>query len=206
MARDVMQFDEDLVNPHNRYGWRDLEGPITVPSAGATRPVLATYVGDIEDYVFDAGDHYGPLKFHIPHDYARGTDMFIHTHWSHNGTNISGALELNYNFIYAKGHNQAAFPASQKTIAHAISGLTLANTPARQHRIDEIQLSIVGGGASLLDTNDIEVDGLILMHFDVPTTPTITGGAAKPFIHYVDIHYLADRYATRRRAPNFYED
>lgn len=206
MSADRTLLDDALVNPHNRYGWRDLEGPINVPSSGANRPTLTTYVNDIEDYAFAAGDHYGPIKFHIPHDYKRGSDMFIHAHWSHNGTNISGSLVLNYNFVYAKGHNQAQFGAAQKTIEHTIGSLSIANTPARRHRIDEVPLTIIGGSATLLDPNDIEVDGLILMHFDTPTIPTVTGGALKPFIHYVDIHYQADRFATRRRAPDFYSE
>jgi hypothetical protein len=206
MTADVVQYDDDLVNPHNRYGWRDLEGPITVPSAGANRPTLTAYLDDIEDYAFAANDHYGPLKFHIPHDYARGTDLFIHAHWSHNGTNISGALVANYNFVYAKGHNQANFGPNQKTLVQTVANLSIANTPALRHRIDEIQLSTKGGGATLMDTDAIEVDGLILVHFDVTTIPAITGGAAKPFIHYVDIHYQSDRFATRRRAPDFYSE
>lgn len=199
-------FGDNLVNPHNRPGWRDLEGPIIVPNAGANRPTLTTYVNDIEDYAFAANDHYGPIKFHIPHDWAPGTDMFIHTHWSHNGTNISGSLVLNYNFLYAKGHGQQQFPSAQKTIVHTISDLNITNTPSRLHRIDEVPLSTPRGSVTLLDTDGIEVDGLILMHFDTPTIPTITGGAAKPFIHYVDIHYQADRHSTRRRAPNFYDE
>lgn len=183
--------------------WRDLEGPITVPSTGANRPTLATYIGDIEDYAFAVNDHYGPLKFHIPHDWVVGTDFYIHAHWSHNGTNISGGIQLNYNYTYAKGHNQANFHA-MKTLSHAVAGLSIANTPSLRHRIDEMQLSQAGGSATLLDTALLEPDGLILVHFDVPVIPTITGGALKPFIHYIDIHYQSTNVGTKNKAPSFY--
>lgn len=185
------------------FTWRDLEGPIVAPATGAQRPSLTPYVGNVEEYAFSAGDHYSPLKFHMPHDWLPGSDLFIHTHWSHNGTNISGSLVLDYFFTYAKGHSQAAFHA-QKNITHTIGSLSIANTPAIQHRIDEVQLSTAGGSASLIDTDILEPDGMILMHFDVPTIPSITGGAGEPFIHYVDIHYLSTNIGTKQKAPNFY--
>ncbi len=203
-GRDILQFEDDLVNPYNRSGWRDLEGPINLPITGVGRPTLTTYDSPVEDFAFAANDHYGPLKFHIPHDYKVGSDMFIHVHWSHNGTDISGSIVFDYFYTYAKGHNQQAF-ISRKNLTQTVGSLNITNTPSKLHRIDEIQLTATIPSASQLDSDDIEVDGLIIMHFDVPTIPTITGGAAKPFIHYVDIHYECDRFATRRRQPNFYD-
>lgn len=186
------------------YSWRDLEGPIIANATGANRPVLTTYEGEIEDYAFDANDHYSIIKYHIPHDYAPGTDLFIHTHWSHNGTNITGSLVLDHRFTYSKGHGQANFHA-EKALVQTIGSLTITNTPTLRHRIDEIQLSTPGGSASQVDTDLIEPDGLILLHFNVPTIPTITGGAAKPFIHYVDVHYQCTNIGTKNKTPDFWD-
>jgi hypothetical protein len=36
------------------------------------------------------------------------------------------------------------------------------------------------------------------------TIPTITGGAAKPFGFYLDLHYQCDRYSTPQKSPDFY--
>jgi hypothetical protein len=185
------------------YSWRDLEGPIIANATGPNRPVLATYDGEIEDYVFDANDHYSVIKYHIPHDYVLGTNLFIHTHWSHNGTNISGQLVIDHRFTYAKGHGQAAFHA-EKALVQTIASLNATNTPTKRHRIDEIQLSTSGGSASQIDTDLLEPDGLIILHFNVPTIPTITGGAAKPFIHYVDVHYQSSNIGTKNKSPDFY--
>lgn len=93
----------DLNDP--QFTWRDLEGPIVASTTGANRPTLTSYIGNGEDYAFDAGDKYSLIKLHIPHDWA-GEDMFIHTHWSHNGSNISGSLVIDYYITYAKGHGR----------------------------------------------------------------------------------------------------
>ncbi len=192
----------DTVTP--TFGWRDLEGPISLPQTAAQRPTLTTYASPVEDYVFSANDHYGPLKYHIPHDYVPGSDLYIHVHWSHNGNNISGSIVFNYFILYAKGHGQAAFPAIPVNLTHTVGSLTIGNTPQRSHRIDEIQLSAPTPSASQLDSDDIETDGMIIIHFDVPTIPTITGGAGKPFIHYVDIHYQSTNLGTKQKAPAFH--
>jgi hypothetical protein len=177
---------------------------VSVPDAGPNRPTLTPYLGSsIDEYAFAANDHYGPIKIHIPHDWVPGSDLYIHTHWSHNGSDISGSISVRYLYTYAKGHSQANFHA-EKTLALTVGSLSIVNTPALSHRIDEIQLSVSGGSASLLDTDLVEPDGLILLHFDVPTIPLITGGAAKPFIHYVDCHYLSNNVGTKQKSPDFY--
>lgn len=183
------------------FPWRDLIGLIIYKDVGVGSPLLTTYYGNVRDINFGAGDDYD-LKFHIDHDWA-GKDCFIHVHWSHNGTNISGGLVINHYVTYAKGHNQAPFHA-EKNITQTISSLSLANTPQYQTRIDEIQLSVAGGSASLLDTDIIEPDGLILVHFDVTSIPTITGGSGKPFIHFVDVHYQSTNIGTAHKTPDFY--
>lgn len=184
------------------FGWRDLEGPIFAPMTGANKPTLTTYIGgSVEDYAFAAGDHYGPIKFHIPHDYVPGSNLHIHTHWSHNGTDVSGSFVLNHYVTYAKGHNQSPFHA-EKNLTLTVSSLNITNTPRYQHRIDEIQLSTSGGSASLLNTDIIEPDGLILLHFDATTVPTVTAGST--FIHYVDVHYQSTSIGTKQKSPDFY--
>lgn len=203
-------FSDDIVNPRNRYGWKDKEGPVVPKTSGLGAPSLTAYRGgNVREFAFAAGDDYD-YRFHIPHDWAPGTDMFIHVHWSHNGTNIAGSLVMNHYVTYAKGHGQAGASGgtfhAEKNITQTVANLTITNTPQYLHRVDEVPLMINGGSGSLIDTSLIEVDGLIMGHFDVTTIPTITGGAGKPFIHFIDLHYQADRVATRRRSPNFYDE
>jgi len=184
------------------FGWRDLEGTIEFREIGVGTPALATFRGNIRGPSFTTGDDYD-LMYHLPHDYAPGSDLYIHVHWAHNGTSISGSLVLNYYITYAKGHAQAIFPA-EVNLTQTISTPDVATIPQYSHRLDEIQLSAASPSASQLDTDNIEPDGIIWAHFDATTIPTIGGGVPRPFIRHIDIHYQSTSVGTKQKAPNFY--
>lgn len=185
----------DTVAP--TWGWKDLIGNIVPKASGTGAPTRTAYRGNIFDYSFAAND-VADLNFHIPHDYVPGTEMYIHVHWSHTGTTVSGNAGFTFYYSYQKGHNQGDFPAnSNVVITYATTDIT--TTPRYRHRVDEVQLSTSGqlGGVA------IEVDGLILGQIKLTTLPTIGGGGAL-FIHTVDIHYQSTQMATKNKAPNFY--
>lgn len=185
------------------YGWRDLIGDVTPKTNGVGAPTLDAITGNIRGFRYSPGDD-GDIVFHIPHDYVPGTDLYLHPHWTHNGTNISGNLIINIFASFAKGHQQASF-SSQISTTIVDAALNITNTPALFHRIPEIQLSTAGGSASMLNTSDLEVDGVILMHFDVNTIPTITGGTGEPYILTFDIHYQSSGIVgTKNKTPSFY--
>lgn len=191
----------DSANPV--FGWRDLEGVEIVDTIGANAATLSTYQGDIREFAFGVGDLM-ETRFHMPHDYAPGTDMFIHVHWSHVGTAISGTFEPHIHHSYAKGHGQAPFSAPKQLIL-PYATVDIATTPQFQHMITEVPLSVAGGSATQLDSADLEIDGLILCQIHVDAIPTITGGTSNlPFIHRVDIHYQSTNMATADKAPDFY--
>lgn len=186
------------------YGWCDLIGDITPKTTGVGAPTLDAFRGNVRSFRYSVGDD-GDCVFHIPHDYAPGTDLFMHVHWAHNGTNISGTLAVNFFVSYAKGHNQASNGdfITEKTPILSVGSLSIANTPQYRHRVDEIQISSSTPSASLLDTATIETDGLILVNFDVATIPTITGGGGEPFIFTLDIHYQSTGLPTKNKSPDF---
>jgi hypothetical protein len=190
----------DEVTP--TFGWRDLEGVLVPKSQGVGSPALATFRGNLRWFNYANGDDMD-VMLHMPHDYVPGSDIYLHLHWAHNGTNISGSSVINYYISYGKGHSQEPFPA-EKNITQTLSGLNLTNTPQYQTRIDEFVISTPGGSATLLDTNKLEPDGLIWIHFDWTTIPTITGGSGKPFGLYLDVHYQSTNLPTKNKAPNFY--
>lgn len=191
----------DLASP--TWPWRDLEGFILPREAGVGSPTLLVFRGGaVREYAFAANDQID-CRFHIPHDYVPDSDLFLHVHWGHNGTNISGSLVVNFAATYAKGHNQADFSAEIAPIL-SVSTPNIATVPQYRHRIDEIQLSAVSPSATQLDSNDIEVDGLILLNVKTATIPSITGGAAKPFIFYVDLHYQSTGLGTKAKSPDFW--
>jgi hypothetical protein len=182
------------------WPWKDKEGVLNYQSVFPA--ALNIYQGTVRDYSFSVSDEVDG-KFHIPHDYAPGTDIFIHVHWSHIGTTITGNFSGNFKHTYAKGHNQAAFPA-EKTVVLTYATVNIATTPQRQHRIDEVQLSTAGGSATLMDTALLEPDGLILANWIQTAIPTITGTIQEPFIHFIDLHYQSTGVGTKAKAPNFF--
>lgn len=189
------------------FGWKDLIGAIVVDTAAANAATLDTYRGgSVREYRFGVNDKID-FRFHMPHDWVPGTYLYIHVHWSHNGTAITGTgtMSCSLAHTYAKGYDQASFSA-EKTLTCADTNVTTANTPQYRHKITEVQLSNNGGTGNLLDTASLEVDGLILVNLTVDTIPTITGGAtAEPFIHFVDIHYQSTQLATKQKnGPAFY--
>ncbi|MFA6132538.1 MAG: hypothetical protein WC869_00825 [Phycisphaerae bacterium] len=184
-------------------GWRDITGQV-IPDIGGSGPTKSAFRGGtVGMFSFAAADQID-IPFHIPHDWVPGTDIFVHVHWSHNGTAISGNIVFTITATAAKGHNQASFPAEKaQTLTYATVDIT--TTPRYIHRIDELQLSNNGGTGNLLDTAALEVDGLILINLTMTTIPTITGGAPNnPFIFQVDLHYQSTNVGTKQKAPNFY--
>lgn len=189
------------------FPWRDLIGDVTPKTSGAGAPTLAAFRGgNTRTFFYSAGDD-GDIIFHIPHDYAPGTDLFLHLHWGHNGTAISGSLVVNYYITYAKGHNQASdgnFTAEvNRTLT--VSTPDIATVPQYRHRVDETQISAATPAASQIDSDIIEPDGIIIVHYDATTIPTITGGSTnEPAFFTLDIHYQTTGVNTKNKTPNFY--
>lgn len=185
------------------FGWRDLIGDVAPREVGTGAPSLGTFrAGNVKLWSFSSGDRFD-CSFHVPHDYAPGTDMYVHVHWSHNGTNISGTFAANFYHTYAKRGSQS-FPA-EKTLGLSVGSLSISNTPQYAHRVDEVQLSVNGGSSTQIDSAAIEVDGVILINFDVTTIPTITGGTPnEPFVFFIDIHYQSSNIGTKNKISNFY--
>jgi len=192
----------DIVSP--TFPWADIIGLMEEDPGGANSPVLTTFRGGlVRDYAYTTNDKVD-LRFHIPHDYAPGTDMHVHVHWSHNGTAISGNFTLSCASTYAKGHNQAIYPA-EKTVTITYATVDIATTPQYIHRIDEVPWSSNGGSATLFDSALIEPDGLVKMNCTLTSLPTITGGSTpRVFIDFIDLHYQSTGINTKQKAPNFY--
>lgn len=170
--------------------------------AGAANPTDAIYVGTMRNLQFAVNDEV-TINFHIPHDYVPGSDIFLHPHWSHTATTVTGgSLTWGYEMIYAKGHNQAAFPGT------SVSGTftSPASITQRQHIITDYQISAASPSASQIDSDELEPDGILIVRFYLSANNiTVSGGGVPaPFVHFVDIHYQTTNLPTKQRAPNFY--
>lgn len=183
------------------FPWHDIIGWISPKASGAGSPTRRQYAGgNVYEWSFAQGD-VCDFTFHLPHDYAPGTDLFIHVHWSHNGTDISGNAVFDFYHQYAKGHNQANFSA-EKDVTVTYNTTNISTTPQYRHRVDEVQLTTSGGSATLGDTDLIEPDGLVIGQLKLTTIPSITSGFL--FVHTLDIHYQSTNIGTKNKSYNFY--
>jgi len=186
------------------YPWRDLEGVILPDQQGANAPTLGAFIGgSVRRYFFSNGDK-ADCEFHIPHDYVPGTELHLHYHWSHNGTNISGSQVVVMAYTYAKGHRQSGqVYTAEKSTTFTDASLNITNYPRYGHFITENQITVAGGSATQIDTALIEVDGVLAVNLTQSTIPTITGGSvAEPVIFFVDLHYQSSNIGTKNKAPS----
>lgn len=192
----------DVASP--TFPWRDIIGDVTPKTIGANAAVQSALIGgSYRAWFYDPGD-INDMVFHMPHDYAPGTDLYIHLHWTHNGTAISGNLVVTFGITYAKGHDQASFTAEVAPVL-SVSTPNITSVPRYRHRIDEIQISASGGAAGKLNSDLLEVDGLILVGLTTTTVPTITGGSPNlPAFLTLDLHYQSTNIGTKQKAPPFW--
>lgn len=194
----------DIASP--TFGYRDLLGEIKILSPGASDPTLATFRDSIKSFSFsNVAMNEVYFHYHIPHDYVPSSDIFIHFHWAQNVVDSGGAagapgvVKWQAEVTYAKGHNQAAFPASFTT-----SVTQTASGTQYQHMLIEIQLSASAPSATQIDSDILEPDGLLIARiFRDPTDVADTLNQV-PFLHHVDIHYQSTNIATKAKAPDFY--
>lgn len=128
------------------FGWRDLTGAINVKNSGPTVPTFTTYQGSIAQYSFGTATGVVEvfLEYHIPHEYAPGTDMYIHAHWS---TIAAPTGDVNWLFeiVQAKGYKQAVFEGTAGSAAPITVSVTDTAATAFRHEIAEVQMSAPGG-------------------------------------------------------------
>lgn len=180
------------------YPWLDLLGQVHLDAeAASNRPDFNVYRAGLKQYQFTVNDQVYN-EYHLPHDYVPGTDIYIHAHWSHISASVaSGGVTWGFEVSYAKGHNQAPF-----SVPLTVTVTQAASPVQYQHMIAETQLSAVGGAGGLLDTDDLEPDGVILLRAYLSANDMSV--AADPFMHYVDLHYQSTGIGTKQKAPNFY--
>ena len=178
------------------WGWHDITGVIRA-IGGASDPEWVAYQGAIKQPQFDVGEEVF-IEFHLPHDYAMGTNIYIHAHWSHNNSNVTtGGVTWAFEGSYAKGHGQAYF--NTPVVLNVQQDASLVRY---QHMIAEDAFSASAGAGGLIVKEDIEVDGLVLCRVSLAGNTMDDG--AKPFLHFVDIHYQSTGMGTKQKAPNFW--
>jgi hypothetical protein len=174
-------------------GWKDSVSLVSAAPGGAAAPTLANFgpAGTLQrqEYSFALNDYVWIGAFHVNHDISSGCKCYPHVHWSTNGTDLN-TVKWEFHIQRALGHNQAAFGAPT-----VISVTQAASGTAWKHMIAEVAL------ADALTLT--EPDELILVSLRRVTNGG-TNNTDAVFGILVDLHYEADRMATKNKSPNFY--
>lgn len=175
----------------NAFGWRDITTQIEVRGTGAADPTFATYGATVmRQYSFSATTEQEVfLVLHIPHDYVPGTDIHLHAHWSNAAaTPNTGNVVWGFDYAFAKGFNQAAFPAlTTITVTQACPATRY------QHNIAETAAITIAA---------LEVDGLLLVRGYRKAADAADTCTDAVFLHTIDAHYQSSNMATSQKSPN----
>lgn len=179
-----------VLNVEGGLGWRDLTSEL-VSRGGSSAPTLAIFRNGIYAYQFgsvSADMLYA--TFHIQHDYAPGTPIFLHIHWSDNSLVPLGVVRWGFEYTFARGHGEGSFPATSTVYVEQ------APLGRYSHMIAETSIGILA--------DDLAVDGLLLVRVFRDAAHLNDTCPANVFAFACDVHYQTDRFATLNRAPNFY--
>ncbi len=175
------------------FGYRDMLGQLIVRGSGANDPAWSAYGATAQyAYSFSAGTmQQFWTVFHVPHDYVPGTDIYLHIHWS-NGAAVpnTGNVIWGFEYSFAKGYNQEAFPASTTvTVTQACPATRY------QHNIAETTAITIAG---------MEVDGLIMVRVYRDAAAVGDTCTDAVFGHMCDMHYQSTGMATKNKNYPFY--
>lgn len=180
------------------YGWRDMIGSIDLKGTpGANSPTwgAVTGLGGMAGYSFSATTMNEVwITFHVDHDYARGTAIYLHTHWLNAAaTPNTGDVRWGFEYTVAKGHQQQAFAAPTTVY------VTQACSATRyMHHIAEVSL------ADAVPSTNLEADSLILCRVFRDAADGGDTCTDAVTLLLADCHYQTDRHATPNKSPDFY--
>lgn len=191
---DVLVYnkDDELFEPGDLY-WRDMISELYT-RGGPSAPSATEFITGIYAYELVYNQTRTVFSnFHLNHDWAPGTKLYPHIHFSPN-TNSTGDVVFQFSWTAAKGHGQAVFPAvTTKTLT-----FTIPANSAHTHFIAELP------EIDSVDGTNLEVDSLILMSISRLGADAADTFADSVWGLTVDLHYQASKFGTPNKTPNFY--
>lgn len=167
--------------------------PITAAKLGSSAPTLATFVGNIEQYTFDATNDYVIGATEITHKYKEGTNIHPHIHWATNGSEVS-ATGVKWQLEYTIANMDATkTTGSSFSTAVTISTETAipARTADRTHMYTDLT-DISGSGSSFY----LRIGSYICWKFN-RIAAIATAPATDPFALAVGFHCQCDTIGSR---------
>ena len=194
VAAEVDANFSELDN-RTQMGWRDMICGLET-RGGPTQPVLQNYRNGIYLYAFspDVVQEIFAVA-HIDHDYALGTELFPHMHWTTDTTN-TGTVRWGIEYTLAQRFDDTGVktfgPTTTLYVEQASDGAAYKHWVAQATPGN----GIPGAG--------INIDTVILFRIFRDATH---GNDTYPDPCYgitFDMHYQCSRYATPNRDPNFF--
>ena len=174
-------------------GWDDYTADLSsgkLPASNA--PTWGTFRDGIGAYGFAAGSTNSIfITFHIRHDYAEGTLVYPHVHWSPNTTS-TGVVRWGIEYTTAKGHQQEAFPSTSTVYVNQ----TISSNSQYYHCIAEVS------DADAFDAQ--ETDSLVLCRIFRDGGDAADTFADTVYAFTADLHYRANKIVTPNKSPPFY--
>jgi hypothetical protein len=178
------------------YGWRDMIGAIVARGVGANDPTWAavTGLGNMFAYSFAAATMQQIwIAYHIDHDYAEGTPIFMHTHWINAAVSPNtGAVRWGFEYTVAKGHQQQAFSAPTTVYVNQT-----CNATRYMHHIAEVAV------VDAIPATNLEPDSMIYARIFRDAADAADTCSDAVYLLTADCHYQASRYSTKNKAPDF---
>jgi hypothetical protein len=177
-------------------GWADIVSELIIRDTPLA-PIGILYKGGIYLWEFPTQDlREAFANFHVPHTWKPGSMIYPHVHFT-TASNLAGVVRWGFEYTWARRHDstgQIAFPAVQTIYVDFAIPANSADT----HFVCEAPegLGIAGTG--------LEVDSMILMRVYGDGLHANDTFAASVLCITADLHHEVDRYATPRRAPDFY--
>lgn len=180
------------LDTRTHLGWRDNVVEMH-HRGGTTEPPMQQFKDNIYMLAFSQSQLQEAFcSFHIDHDYAMGTNMYPHIHWSCNSA-ATGTVRWGFEYSIAKGHQQQAFNGSTIVyVEQASTGVPYMHYVAEVSDIDAIP------------SIGLEPDTVIIMRIFRDADHANDTLDAQAFGICVDLHYQVDRAATKNKVPNFY--
>lgn len=173
----------------HKYGWKDNVVQITPELGDRTR--WKDIGNGIYAMQFTAGD-FVTANYHVNHDYAEGTDAYIHAHVVCASAQQAGAkLTILVDYLIARGHSQGeslTAPTTQIEMEYIFTG----NEVAGEHLVIEC------GDDQAFDL--LEPDAIMCCKLGLGSE-TVTGSV---YVMTLDIHYQSSGEVTLNKEPSFY--
>lgn len=127
------------------WGWKDLLGQLVARGTGSNDPAF----GQINSTNFWGHSWSATVmqqvwtQFHWTHDYAPGTDFYIHTHWFPQAASPNtGFVVWGFEMSFAKGYDQAAHHLATPIV---VKVKQQSSATQYMHQIAEVRASASGG-------------------------------------------------------------